>query len=489
MQLFLLIAAIIFIAWDVLMGLRRGFFPALVRLVFVGGCFTIAYLTSEPLARILMETPMPFLGGETFHAAYEGYLLAQEGLAEALALSEAVEQLVFHLPDVLVSEVDFIVLFALLRLISMPFSFIVSRIIFGKPGKKARAKKVKNMDGEEPTKERKARHSLAGRFKSGGAVIGLLQGVVCFAVLLVPLFGMVEFGERFHASFADAEEAVLVDIATDIKEDIVDPINASPVTKMCESVGLRALAVTMFHDLSNTTLELSSGNRQIDYFEYLENMFPAVSALLKLSDVDPSHMTDKDYENLSVVLQTAQSHEDIAQAVQDSVTNVVGEFVDESYRESADVVINVFADKVMNEKDQIAAEQLKKEVEAIEKTMQVIQTATSESADNAFEVVSAETLVDHIIETELLYDTLIEVANNPEQREVLAKDFVANDEQKEKMKEEINKYRDQSADSRPTEEYAKILEMTDALANMLGIDLNALPEGFPDNIPDGILPE
>lgn len=478
MQLFLLIAAIIFIAWDVLMGLRRGLFPSLVRLVFVGACFTIAYLTSEPLAYIIMETPMPFLGGETFHAAYEGYLLAQEGLAEALALSEAVEQLVFHLPDVLVSEVDFIVLFALLRLVSMPFSFIVSRILFGKPEKKARAKKAENTEGEEPVNEKKGRRSLAGRFRSGGAVIGLLQGVVCFAVLLVPLFGMVEFGERFHASFADAEEAVLADIAADIKEDMVDPINASPVTKVCESVGLRALAVTMFHDLSDTTLELSSGNRQIDYFEYLENMFPAVSALLKLSDVDPSHMTDKDYENLSIVLQTAQTHEDIAHAVKDGVTNVVDRFVEDSYRESADVVISSFADKVVSQKDVISTEQLKKEVEAVEKTMMVIQTATSESADTAFEVVSAETLVDHIIETEILYDTLIEVAADPEQREVLVKDFFATDEQKENMREEINKYRDQSADTRPVEEYARILEITDALADMLGIDLDALPGGI-----------
>lgn len=468
MQMFLLIAAILFIAWDALMGLRRGFFPALVRLFFVGVCFVIAYLSSEPLAHILMETPIPFLDGQTLHAAYEGYLAAQEGLTEALALSDAVRQLVLHLPDVLIAEIDFIVLFALLRLVSMPFSFIVSRLLFGKPQKKARKKK--EGEGEE-----KKRRSLAGTFRSGGMVMGLLQGVVCFAVLLVPLFGIVEFGERFHESFSDAEEPVLVDIAADIKTDLVDPINESPVTKMCESVGLRALAVTMFHDLSNTTLELSSGNRVIDYFEYLENMFPAVSALLKLSDVDPHHMTDQDYENLSTVLHTAQSYEDIAHAVQDSVTSVVGEFVDDSYRASADVVINVFVDKVVTDKDKITSEELKNEVKAIENTMKVIETATSEAAENAFEVVSAEELVDNIIKTEKLYDTLIEVAEDPEQREVLMQDFVSTESQKEMMKEEINKYRDKSADERSAEEYAKILRMTDALANILGIDLSEIP--------------
>ena len=467
MQLVLLIAAILFIAWDVLKGFRRGFFPALVRLFFVGVCFLIAYLSSEPLAHLLMETPIPFLDGQTLHAAYEGYLASQEGLAEALALSDAIHQLVLHLPDVLISELDFILLFALLRLVTTPFSFIVSRILFGKPQKKQRRKK-----GEE---EEKKRRSLAGTFRSGGAVLGLLQGVVCFAVLLVPLFGVVEFGERFHESFADAEEATLADIAVDMKEWVVDPVNESPVTKMCESVGLRGLSVAIFHDLSNTTLELSSGNRVIDYFEYLENMFPAISALLKLADVDPNHMTDKDYENLSTVLHTAQSYDDIAHAVQDSVSNVVGEFVDDSYRASADVVINVFVDKVVSDKDKITSEQLKNEVKAIENTMKVIETATSESAENAFEVVSAEELVNNIIKTEKLYDTLIEVAEDPEQREVLIQDFISTESQKEMMKEEINKYRDKSAEERPAEEYAKILRMTDALADILGIDLSDIP--------------
>ena len=479
MQTALLIAAITFIAWDVFMGFRRGFFPALLRLGFIGVCFAVAYFASAPLSGMLMEMPMPFLGGQTLHAAYEGYLGAQAGLSDALALSEAVEQLVLHLPDVLLSEIDFIVLFALLRLATLPISHFVSRLLFGKPQKK-HTKKAEKPALSEENGEKKEKKSLAGSFRSGGMVIGLLQAVVCFAVVLVPVFGMVEFGERFHASFADAEEVTLAEISVDIKEGIVDPINGSPVTAMSEAVGLRTTCVSFFHKLSNTTLVLSSGERQIDYFEYLESMFPAVSALLKLSDVDPTHMTTKDYENLSIVLQTAQSHEDIAQAVQDSVTGVVSEFVNESYRASADVVINVFADKVVNHKETISAEQLEHEVKAIEKTMQVIQTATSESADSAFEAVSAEELVNDIIKTEHLYDTLIEVSNDPEQREVLVKDFTSTEEQKAEMKAELDKYRTESAQTRTPEETKKILAMTDAIASMLGFSLDEIS---PDLIP------
>jgi len=473
MQSFLLIAAFVFIAWDVFMGFRRGFFSALLRFGFIGVCFAVAYFASAPLSGILMELPLPFLGGQTLHAAYEGYLGAQAGLSDALALSEAVEQLVLHLPDVLLSEIDFIVLFVLLRLLTLPLSFFVSRLLFGKPQKK-RSKKAQSKGTAEGNAEKKEKKSLAGTLRGAGMAVGFLQAVVCFAVVLVPIFGIVEFGERFHASFADSEETVLAEISVDIKEGLVDPINASPVTAISEAVGLRSACVSVFHNLSDTTLVLSNGERQIDYFEYLESMFPAVSALLKLSDIDPEHMTTKDYENLSVVLQTAQNNEDIAQAVQDSVTGVVSEFVEESYRASADVVINVFADKVVNNKQTVSAEQLEHEVKAIEKTMQVIQTATSESAESAFEAVSAEELVNDIIKTEHLYDTLIEVSNDPEQRDVLVKDFTSTEEQKAEMKAELDKYRAESVQARTPEEAARILEMTDAIANLLDLSLDEI---------------
>lgn len=514
MQTFLLVAAIIFIVWDVLMGLRRGLFPALVRFAFVGLCFLAAYLFSSPLSHFLVEIPLPFLGGETLHAWYEGYLYSQEGLATALALSEAIEQLVLHLPDVLIAEIDFILLFVLLRVFTLPLSFLVSRLLFGKPEKKKKKHAQNNVEpviadavthsaveNEAPAeatenaettaealeeaepvtlviekkKKKKEKRSLAGTVRWGGMAVGLVQAVVCFAVILVPIFGVVEFGERFYDSFANSEEEILADIALDVKTELTDPLEDSIVTKASEALGVRHLCVSIFHNLSNTTLELSSGDRVIDYFDYLESMFPAVSALLKLSDVDPSHMTDKDYENLSVVLQTAQDHDDIAQAVQDSVSNVVTEFVDDSYRASADVVINRFANKVVSEKNSISPTMLKNEVSAIEKTMQVIQTATSESASSAFEVVKADELVDEIIKTESLYETLIEVANDSEERAVLVQDFTSTDEQKEEMKAEIEKYRAESLESRSPEELAKILALTDALAGILDLELDALP--------------
>ena len=468
MGIFLMATAIIFILIDVLRGFRRGFFPALVRLGVVFFCALFAFMYSASVSHYLME--IHIFDGESLQELYEGYLHSQEGLSAALALSDPIEQIVFHLPEVLLSEIAFVLLFFLARLVTLPVSALISRIFFGKRGGK------KKINGEE-------KKNLNGSFRSGGAVVGLLQAVLCLVVLLVPVFGIVEFCDRFDAAFADADEAALSSIAEDAREYIVDPVDDSMVGSLAESTGVRDACTAVFHRLSDTTIVIGGNARTIDYFEYLESMFPAIAALLKLVDVDPEHMTDTDYENLSIVLDTAQSHEDISDAVKDSVTNVVAEFVDDSFRSSADVVVSTFTDKVMSEENKLDGVKLKAEIASVQDTLKVIQTATSEAADSAFEVIPADVLVDGIIETEILYETLIEVANDPEKCEILRRDFVSSDEQKAMMKSEIESYRAQSAVTRPYEEVVRIKEITDALALVLDVDISEIPYDYSEFIP------
>ena len=151
---------------------------------------------------------------------------------------------------------------------------------------------------------------------------------------------------------------------------------------------------------------------------------------------------------------------------------MVSEYVEPEFRSSADVVVNVFTEKVVGDQEEMTPEALRVEVEAIQNTLKVMQTATSESADSAFEVVAAETLVDHIIQTEKLYDTLIEVANDPEKREVLSQDFSSDEGQKLSMKAEIEAYRALSLETRTPEEMARIIAITDALGLVLGVVLD-----------------
>ena len=148
--------------------------------------------------------------------------------------------------------------------------------------------------------------------------------------------------------------------------------------------------------------------------------------------------------------------------------------MEDSYRNSADVIITGFSHRIVAEKKNVNADELKQEVEAVKKTMKVIKCATNEASSGAFEEVTVAELVDDIILTTALYDTLMEASVVPEQRDTLAKDFALNDEKKADMKVETDAYRADSVVTRSPEEIERILEITDALAVILNLQLEPI---------------
>ena len=476
----LLITILLFVIVDVAMGCWRGLFSALIRLGEVIVCAVIAFFLAPVISHWLLE--LPLVNGESIQAVYDGFIGSYGEVSAALELSEGISQLVYHLPEVLVNEIMFVALFFALRLLTLPIHFLVSRLV-DLPGKMVlkKAKKAANAVQPDSATERKKRSkyraikstNLALRFC--GVIPGVVQALVCVLILMVPLFGMVEFGERFSASFSDSNQTEIVAMAEKIDDDFVEPINNSVVGKVCGGLGIKQACIGVFHLLSETELEVSGKPMRIDYFEFMESLFEPIDSLLKLSNVDPEHMTDQNYEDLSAVLQTAQTNEHkeyIEEAVKGGVTDVVTQFVDDSFRNTADIVVESFTDKLLDAEEPITGDVLKKEVNAIRDTLTVIQTATSESAESAFEVIKADTLVDGLIQTDLLYGTLIEVVDDPENLEILRNDLAANTVQKENIKTEIEKYRNESSAVRSEEEMTKILEITDALAKVFDVDLS-----------------
>ena len=446
----LLVTAIVFLLFDMLWGIRRGFFPAILRFVVVCAGAVLAFWLSAPLCDALIYFPLPFADGQNFQELYEGFLLAQEGLDEALSLSMPVRQLVYFFPEALMREFAFVIVFSLYRLVTWPVTAILSRILFGKKDKKR-----------------------PRFFRSGGMLVGFAQAVVCLAVFMVPFFGFVEFGERFDAAFQNSQNTDIAEVTTMLENNVLDPIHTSPVSRVMEGIGMKRVAIWVFHNLSTTTMEFSDETKTIDYFTYLEDMFPAVSALIMMKDMDPEHMTDRDYENLVVVLDTAKSKEEITQAVVDTVETVVTEFVNEDYRETANVIVETFADKIFTDEGNLTGELMRAEIDAVKSALKVMETATSESAESAFSVVPAEQVVNEILETEYLYETVIEVSEDEEKKERIQADLVMNESQKALAKQEIEAFRATSAESRTPEELQKIYAITDALARMLDLTLSS----------------
>lgn len=482
----LLVLVILFIALDMALGCWRGLLSALTRLFIVIGCAVGAYFLAPVVSHWLLD--LPIVDGQSIQMIYEGFLGSYEQVVSALELSEGIKTLVYHLPEVLVNEIMFVLLFFVLRLVTIPVSFLISVIVHIFKGVFL---KIMKKGSKKPNKEgKKSRGKRAGYatlktasvlLRFGGAIPGALQAIVCVLVLLVPLFGMVEFGERFSASFSDSNHTEIVAMADAVEDEFVEPVNNSFVGKICGAFGIKKACITVFHHLSDTEVEVSGKTMKIDYFEFMESLFEPINSLLKLQNVDPEHMTEDDYDNLSSVIATAQTSEHkeyITEAVKGGVTEVVSQHVDDSFRNSADIVVNNFTDKILESGTPITSAALQSEVNAVRDTLTVIQTATSENVESAFEVIKADTLVNSIIETEYLYETLTEVTEDPEQLEVIRTDFTMDDEQKETMKAEIEKYRNESLATRSEEEMAKIVEITDTLAKVFDLQL-ADPELLP----------
>jgi len=450
-SLILLITALVFIAVDVLMGLKRGLFPALFRLVIVFLCAVIAFSLASKVSDILGNLTVS--DGKNLQQVFEEYLSSQGTLDEALSKSGDLYRLVLGLPTVILAELSFVVLFFVLRLISLPISAIIShflfRFLFGR--------------------KRKNGQSLLPKTHRGfGMIVGAVQALICFSILMVPVYGVIEFGETFTSEFSDVGIADLEDVSSDIQSEVLDPFNNCPVVKVGGAIGQRNICLGLFHNLSSITIE----EREIDYFKEIEDLFPAIAAVCKLNDVDPNNMTDADYENICTILQTAKDHPEVVEAVTSSVSDVVSQYVDDSYRDSADTLVSVFTDKVVSAENAIEAEALKTEIETMRKTLEVVQNAASTETKDVFDAeTTAKSVIDDIVKTDLMYDSLLEISKDSEKSETLRGDFHLSDDKVASTKQELENYRAEClTESAATRD--KKLEITDALADVLGVVLS-----------------
>ena len=481
----LLIIAIGSILFDMLMGLKRGFFPALIRFSVILLSAVFAYFFSGWLSATVMHTSITTdLGTFTVEETFITFLKSQEGVEEAFALSPVIEQIVFHLPEVISHEVSFLLIFIILRILTRPVTAVLGYLIFtrrwnridreAKQAKLAskKKKKVSAESTEEGLDPSPVKVPRARRFRSGGMLIGVAEAVVCISVLMVPIFGIVEFGEKFTAGFRNSDNAAIAEVAVQVDEQYIIPFDTDPVTVAMDAVGLRRLCLSAFHGLSHTNFVFGNGVTDVKYFEYLESMFPAVSALLSLQGMDPEHMTEKDYQNLTEIIVLAKDTKEVEDAVRTTVENTVTEFVSEKYKDTADVVVDTFVEKLFSEEVKGDEVRLKQEVEAIKEVLKVLETATSEEAEHPFEAMEgAEALLNKVTYSDLVYETLIEVADSEDKKGIIRQDINMTEAQTQRTADELNKYRQEKISELSPEERQKMIEATDALAAIFGVTL------------------
>jgi len=456
--LLLLALFLVFVLTDTVQGLRRGCYPSLVRLLSVVCVILLAFFTAEYIGDHIMELELVY-EGERY--TLEELLLMyakQMNLEEALDYSETVKQLVMHMPEVLVKELLFIPLFFIYKLVTLPIIALINHIFFPRYKKDRDGSRIK-------TKKR--------RFF--GMLVGAVQGVLCFAVVMVPVFGLLDFGTAFSDAFEQSESEELVEASVSVREGFITPLESASWVQTLELCGMRTACTFTFEKLSKTELTLEDEHRTIYYFETLEEAFPAINAFVVLKDIDPSHMTSEDYQKLGYVFDTAKSSEEVSAVLTEVTSSLVSQFVDEHYKGSADAITDIFLSEVLAEGTDTANVDYEKELGAVQTILEVIDCATDENADHAFDNRDIDVVIDTVLTSDVTYTTLIKATQDEKAAATLREEISMSETMKEKSVELLDAYREGQLETATPEEMARILEATDAIAGILGVTLTALP--------------
>ncbi len=453
--LFVFLALIFF---DILQGLRRGFFPSLLRLLSVVAVVVLAFFTAEYIGDHIMELELTY--ERSVYTVEEIIVLYIEEfeLEEALNYSETIKQLVMHMPEILVKEILFVPLFFIYKLLSLPIIGIVNNILF-------RARKKKR-DG---TVVRRKKHRFSGM------LVGAAQGILCFAVLMVPVFGMLDFSASFSDSFEESESYELISAAAKIESDFIIPLENATWVKTLELCGVRAMCTASFDALSKTELVRDGETHSIYYFETLEEAFPAINAFVVLQDIDPEHMTSDDYKKLNYVFVTAKDSEEVSTVITEVTTSLVSNYVDDHYKESADAITEVFLNEVLAEHTDTEKVDFEAELGAIQTILEVIDSATAEDTEHAFNNHDIDVVVDTILSSDVTYATIMKVIENEDTAEILRAEIDMGESMKAQTEDLLNTYRAEQLETASVEEIARILEATDSIAELLGVSLAEIP--------------
>ena len=202
---------------SVLFGLKRGFGKSLVRLITVIASFAVSYLVAtsamgmlEPLwkGKTLLELIDTVPGATASLTAEMSNLLASYD-------AEAMMPLVSLALSLVVLPILFVVVFYLIKFISLLIFFILSGIL-------GLMKKKKN-----------------GLSRLLGAAIGAVQGLVIFAVIMTPIVGILSVPDALRGPLTDESlPAETVEAAEELYS-YVEPVVNDPVISAFSRLGVK----------------------------------------------------------------------------------------------------------------------------------------------------------------------------------------------------------------------------------------------------------
>ncbi|MBP3437421.1 MAG: CvpA family protein [Clostridia bacterium] len=420
----LLIGAAIFILIGFLLGLKRGFARSFLRLVFVVAIALASFYVTDYVAKQAMVQVVAIDGVEMTVKEFLSVLLHQtEGVAEIISNSPTLEGFILAAPEALFRVVGFVIIFFLLKLVSVPVTAIINAIFF--PKKK---------DGKSVN-----RHALLG------SLVGAVQGFFCFLVVMVLFFGVIDVARAFVTAYDSTENEIeeLTEVCDTIKNEALIPLSENKVIDLLDKTPIPAYCVEVFHKLAYVDVSTEEGvEDKVYYFEELKSMFPTVIYALELQGMDPDHLTPENSKSLVSVIVSMKNNEKGQDIVGEVVDAYVQNAVAPEYQKSAGAFVHEFLDVVFEQEEEVLQEiDVEKESESITECLGLLAIISSTETESAFTEETVSEFFETVAESAVVSQTLINVSKNQEMVDTILGDMVLDKTAKENTQQVINDYK------------------------------------------------
>ncbi len=285
----MLAIAAVLVLFALIKGCMRGGIRSFVRFLLVAICAVGAYLFSQTVVDTALATDITAAGlqavdGTAFSGTAQEYIVemimsAMQGTGmETLFENPDIQTILFGIVAAIVAVVVFLVAFFVLKAVSLIVYGIIKIFI---PKRGRNGKRLK-------------------RSKLMGLLFSLLQAAVVYAVIAIPVFGLLNVADVAMNEFEDAS---FVESNAETKEmlDGVDAIltetKEGMVYTFFDSTSLRQLGVDAFNRIYKIT---TADGKEMYPLEEIVDLLPIVRNVLDVSEVfsDISSMTPENIETL-----------------------------------------------------------------------------------------------------------------------------------------------------------------------------------------------
>ena len=316
-----------------------------------------------------------------------------------------------------------------------------------------------------------------------------MQGALCFAIIMVPVFGLSDFSRVFVDQFKNSDSEELRALSETLQIEFITPLESSFIIKAMDKTGVHTACSKTFTALSHTSIQNKKGEvKDIEYFHTLESTLPTVDAFVHLQDVMNTategglgNLTSDDYSKLSDAFATASKSEAVADVLVEVTGAMIKDTVQGDYQETASKVTDIFVAEIIakNNESEIPVD-LEKELGAMQEVLNIMDSATSSGVDNVFKEKDVDAIVDTIVSTDVAYTTFIKAVEDEETSSAIKNEIVLDESKKEDAKQALDDFLAEKKDTVSSEEFDRIQAAADAIASMLDITLGELPSDLPD---------